>query len=334
MKSFSERNPVPMGVTAIIVLVAAVVGAFSINDIKGFLGGQTYTAQFRDAAQLNPGTEVRVAGVKVGEVTDVSLTGLGTPEPHVRVDFRIDGDVRLGEQTGATVQLKTLLGQRYVALAPAGGGELEPGDTIPLARTATPLDVVDAVNGLADTFGEIDTDALALAMSTLTDTLEETPEGFNASIDGLSRLSQTIASRDEELRGLLEHAATVTSALAERDDEFVKLVEDGNRLLEEVRNRKDAIHELLVATSALSEELEGLVIDNSEQLRPALDNLDVVTQLLLANSENLEATLTNMGPFVTAFSNVLGNGRWFDSYIDGLLQPYGVGEPPAPKEGE
>lgn len=334
MKSFSERNPVPMGIAAIVVLVLAVTVSFSINEITGFLGGSSYSAQFRDAAQLNPGTEVRVAGVKVGEVTEVELEGLGSPEPHVRVDFRIDGDVSLGTETGATVQLKTLLGQRYVALTPAGGEGMEPGDTIPLARTATPLDVVDAVNGLADTFGEIDTEALAKAMSTLTDTLEETPEGFNASIDGLSRLSETIASRDEELRELLAHAATVTTALAERDDEFVQLVEDGNRLLEEVRNRKDAIHELLVATGALSEELEGLVADNKAQLEPALENLHGVTQLLLDNRENLEATLTNMGPFVTAFSNVLGNGRWFDSYIDGLLQPYGVGEPPAEKKGE
>ncbi|GLZ76844.1 ABC transporter substrate-binding protein [Actinorhabdospora filicis] len=331
MKSFSERNPVPMGITAVALLVLGVIGAFSIKDVTAFLGGSSYAADFRDAAGLAPGTEVRVSGVKVGEVTGVGLEGLGTPEPHVRVDFRVDSDVTLGEQTSATVQLKTLLGQRYLALVPAGGGELK---TIPTGRTATPLDVVDAVNGLADTVGKIDTDALATAMETLTDTLRETPQGFDTTIDGIARLSQTIASRDDELRELLAHAATVTQALADRDDEFVKLVQDGNRLLEEVRNRKDAIHQLLVGTAALATQLEGLVADNKAQLKPTLDSLYGVTNLLLANKENLEATLTSMGPFVTAFSNVLGNGRWFDSYIDGLLQPYGVGDPPGKKEGK
>lgn len=329
MKTFSERNPVPLGIAAVALLVVGVLGSFGIKDIGSFLGGSTYTADFRDAANLTPGTEVRVAGVKVGEVTDVGLEGLGTPEPHVRVDFRVDSDVTLGDQTSATVQLKTLLGQRFLALSPAGSGEL---DTIPTARTATPLDVVDAVNGLANTVGEIDTDALATAMETLTDTLRQTPQGLDSTIDGIARLSQTIASRDTELRELLAHAATVTQALADRDDEFVELVQDGNRLLDEVRNRKDAIHQLLVGTAALATQLEGLVADNKAQLKPALDNLYAVTNLLLANKENLEATLTNMGPFVTAFSNVLGNGRWFDSYIDGLLQPYGVGDPPGKKK--
>ncbi|GAA4908220.1 phospholipid/cholesterol/gamma-HCH transport system substrate-binding protein [Stackebrandtia albiflava] len=317
------RNLKRTGAVTLVVALIALLGAFQLDDLLLLAGGHSYTAQLRDAAGLTPGTEVRVAGVKVGKVTTVELAGLGTREPHVAVDFRIEADVLMGDETRASVRLKTLLGQRYLSIEPAGSGSLD-GDVIPLSRTATPLDVVDAVNNLAGTFDEIDTDQLAEAMRTLSETFADTGDEFGDSLEGLSALSQTLASRDEELGDLLASARTVTDVLAERDDEFARLVADGNLLLGEVSDRKDAIRELLSTTVWLSEELQGLVDDQDDRLGPALDRLSEVVTLLQDNQENLEHTLTTMGPFIKAFSNVLGNGRWFDSYIEGLLQPYQV----------
>jgi phospholipid/cholesterol/gamma-HCH transport system substrate-binding protein len=317
------RNLTRTGAITLVVAILAVLGAFQLDDLLLLTGGHSYTAQLRDAAGLTSGMEVRVAGVKVGKITQVDLAGLGTATPHVGVDFRIDSDVAMGDETSATVRLKTVLGQRFLAIEPAGGGELR-NDTIPLSRTATPLDVVDAVNNLAGTVGEIDTDQLATALGVLTDTFADTSEEIGDSLDGLSELSKSISERDEDLGELLDSAKTVTDVMAERDDEFIKLVSDGNVLLDEVQNRKDAIHDLLTSTISLSDELEGLVDDNKDDLKPALEQLSGVVTLLQDNQDNLEATLTNMGPFIKAFSNVLGNGRWFDSYIDGLLQPYEV----------
>lgn len=315
------RNPKRTGAITLVVALIAVLGAFQLDDLTLLAGGNSYTAQFRDASGLTTGTEVRVAGVKVGKITQVELAGLGTPEPHVAVDFRIDADVAMGDKTSASVRLKTVLGQRYLSIEPAGGGVLD-DDVIPLDRTATPLDVVDAVNNLAGTLDEIDTEQLADAMQVLSETFAETGDDVGASLDGLSALSQTLASRDQELSDLLESARDVTDVLAERDEEFVQLISDGNRLLDEVAKRKDAIRELLSTTVWLSDELQGLVDDQDDQLGPALDQLEGVVTLLQDNQENLENTLTTMGPFIQAFSNVVGNGRWFDSYIDGLLQPY------------
>ena len=315
------RNLKRTGAITLVAALIAVLGAFQLDDLLLLAGGHSYTAQFRDAGGLTPGTEVRVAGVKVGKVTGVDLAGLGTAQPHVAVDFRIEADVTMGDQTSASVRLKTVLGQRYLSIEPAGSGDLS-DSVIPLARTATPLDVVDAVNNLAGTLDEIDTDQLAEAMGVLSETFANTGDDVGASLEGLSDLSQTLASRDEELADLLDSARRVTDVLAERDEEFVQLVTDGNRLLREVSDRKDAIRELLATTVWLSEELQGLVDDQEERLGPALDQLEGVVTLLRDNQQNLENTLTTMGPFIQAFSNVVGNGRWFDSYIDGLLQPY------------
>jgi phospholipid/cholesterol/gamma-HCH transport system substrate-binding protein len=321
VKPFRERNPVVIGTLGLVVLAGGVLAAFRLDDVSA-LTARSYQAAFRDASGLSAGNEVRVAGVRVGKVTDVGLARHGA-QPYVRVRFRLDDDdIRLGRDTGATIRIKTVLGQKYLGLTPAGTGKLHEDAEIPLDRTASPFDVMQAVTGLAGTLDQIDTKQLATAFTTLSQTFADTPASVQSSLDGLSRLSQTIASRDAELRELLSRAHQVTGVLAARDDEFRKLVADGDALLAEVSRRRDAIHDLLVGTNDLATQLSGLVADNRTQLEPALRQLRGVVAILQRNRDNLEQTLERMGPFVDAFANVVGNGRWFDSYLSALLQPY------------
>lgn len=318
-KPFRQRNPRIVGVVCVAVLVGLVVVAFRLDDLAS-LTATTYRAAFRDASGLAPGNEVRVAGVRVGKVTGVDLAR--KPAPYVRVTFRVeDDDIRLGTDTAASIRIKTVLGQKYLAVEPKGSGRLKEDAQIPLDRTASPFDVVDAVTGLAGTLDQIDTTQLATAFSTVADAFTDTPSSVRTSLDGLSRLSKTVADRDAELRELLNRARSVTAVLAGRDEEFQKLVADGGLLLAEVSRRRDAIHELLVGTNTLSEQLTGLVADNRAQLQPALNELRATVAILQRNRTNLEQTIQKMGPFVTAFANVTGNGRWFDSYVAGLVQP-------------
>ena len=175
---------------------------------------------------------------------------------------------------------------------------------------------------MADTLDHIDTTQLAQAFTVLSQTFANTPAAVHASLSGLSRLTGSIAARDTELRALLAHARGVTSVLAGRDQQLQKLVADGNLLLAEVIKRRDAIHELLVSSTDLATQISGLVADNRARLAPALSHLHDVLDILQRDRDNLELTVQQMAPFINAFTNVLGNGRWFDSYLGGLLQPY------------
>jgi phospholipid/cholesterol/gamma-HCH transport system substrate-binding protein len=321
VKPFRERNPVAVGAVSLAVLAALVLGAFQLDALAA-LTATSYRAAFRDASGLVAGNEVRVAGVRVGKVTGVGLAR-GPAGAYVRVTFRLEDDgVRLGATTGATIRIKTVLGQKYLALAPAGPGRLAEGAEIPLERTAAPFDVIQAVSGLAGTLDDIDSTQLATAFTTLAQAFADTPASVQASLDGLSRLSKTVSDRDAELRALLARAHRVTGVLAARDEEFRKLVADGSTLLAEVSRRRDAIHDLLVGTNALATQLAGVISDNRTQLEPALQRLRGVVGILQRNRDDLELTIQKMGPFVAAFANVVGNGRWFDSYVAGLLQPY------------
>ncbi len=320
MKPFRERNPVIVGAVGLGVIAAMLLVAFNIDRIP-FFSGTGHTAAFTEAGGLKAGDDVRIAGVKVGKVGKVDLE-----DGHVRVDFNVDNGTKLGRETSAEVRIKTILGQKFLMLRPAGGGKLE--KEIPVERTIAAYDVVEAFSDLATTTDRIDTEQLGQALDTIATTFRDTPEETRSAVDGLGRLSRTIASRDSQLRGLLEHANGVSGVLAERNEEFVTLLTDGDLLLQELRKRREAIHTLLVNTVTLSRQLTALVQENREAIRPALENLRGVLATLRANQADLDRSIELMAPFVRVFANTLGNGRWFDTYVQNLVPvPGGPGDP-------
>jgi phospholipid/cholesterol/gamma-HCH transport system substrate-binding protein len=310
MAATGARRPVPLAIAGLVLIAVLAVVAFQAPSI---FGGSTYHAEFGEAAGLQADDRVTVAGVEVGRVTSVKLAG-----DHVDVAFRVD-DAYVGDRTSASIEIATLLGSKYLALDPQGDQELDPGTPIPRDRTLSPFDVVEAFNGLTGTIDQIDTNQLADSLRTLSDTFSDTPDDVRGTLDGLSRLSTTISSRDQQIRQLLAGARNLSSILADRRGDFDKLLSDGNLLLSELQQRKDAIDRLLDGTRLLSQQLSGLVADNRDQLRPTLETLDRVTEVLQRHQDDLADTLKNEAVFVRLFTNAVGNGRWFDNYICGLL---------------
>ena len=94
---------------------------------------------------------------------------------------------------------------------------------------------------------------------------------------------------------------------------------DGNLLLGELRRRQDAIGALLTGTQALATQISGLVAEDSARLGPALAELSQVTDVLQRNQANLSQALSLAGPYYRLVGNSLGNGRWLDTYVCGLI---------------
>jgi phospholipid/cholesterol/gamma-HCH transport system substrate-binding protein len=315
MRSFRSRNPIPIGIAGLVVLGLALTVAMFSDDLPIIGGGTTYSAEFSEAAGLESDDEVRIAGVKVGKVSDVELEG-----DRVVVSFKVK-DAWVGDRTSAAIKIKTLLGQKYLALEPDGRDVLDPADRIPRERTTAPYDVLEAFRGLAETTNQIDTAQLAQSFEVIANTFADTPDDVRGALSGLQSLSKTISSRDGELAQLLDNTKQISQTLADRDGEVVKLLRDGNLLLDEVSKRRDAIATLLSGTKTLATELKGLVDDNSGQLRPVLTSLDQLTGMLARNQDALGRGIKNMAPFIRLFNNAVGNGHWFDNYICGLLPP-------------
>jgi len=317
---FRERNPVVIGAVSLAVITAFILAAFRAEDLPVIGGGDTYYAAFDEAGGLKANDEVRIAGVRVGKVQAVELAG-----DHVRVEFMVEDAAEFGSETGADIKVKTLLGAMYLSLVPAGSGQMEEGAEIPRERTSSPYEVVKAFEGLAERSERIDTSQLADALNTMADLTENTPDEFQTALRGMSALSANIAKRDAELEQLLTNMRKVSGVLGDRSGDLVTLMEDGDKLFRALVARRESVHRLLVATSNLSVELTRLVRATRADLKPALDHLDSVVDVLRKNQQNLDNSLRLMAPFYRVFANTLGTGPWFDTFIQNM--------PPAPQIG-
>lgn len=317
MKPFRERNPIPIAIGGILFIALMLLATFNLSSlpIPGLGGQTTYKAAFSQSAGIDRENEVRVAGVRVGSVTGVSLD---LPNKQVIVTFEVK-DVELGDETKAAVKLKTLLGTKYLELTPAGSGTLPDGATIPLERTSVPFQIYDASNELATTLDEVDTEKLAEALNVLSDTFRDTKGNARSALTGLSALSKTIASRDAELESLLASTKKVTGALAARDSELTKLIGDADLVMDVIIARRQAISALLDDTTKLAQTITDLVRDNRAVVDPLLHNLHNVIEVLKANMASLDQSVAALGPFARYATNAVGQGTWLDVYSENLV---------------
>jgi phospholipid/cholesterol/gamma-HCH transport system substrate-binding protein len=140
MRRRSLAGPlVKSGVFIVVTTLATAVLAFSIAG-TGVGNTNGYDATFTDVTGLNTGDSVRIAGVRVGQVEHISVTG----HRLAKVRFSVQSDRTLPASVTASIKYLNLVGQRYVELAQGVGpvdGTLRPGATIPPERTAPALNL-------------------------------------------------------------------------------------------------------------------------------------------------------------------------------------------------
>ena len=127
-----------LGAVVLIVAVGFLAFAYSSSQIQQNDGGYELIARFDKVDGLEPGSDVRISGIKVGSVLDQSLD----PETYrAEVRFSLREDVRLPADTSAAVVSNGLLGGKYLALVPGGDIEmLEAGDEVTLTQSAVNLE--------------------------------------------------------------------------------------------------------------------------------------------------------------------------------------------------
>ena len=140
-----------------IFLAACLLGAFVLVTVFGqfrFQTGKNYVAEFANVTGLKNGDIVRIAGVEVGKVQQITVNRDAT----VRVEFSADESVILTDGSRAVIRYDDLIGNRFLALEEGAGGvrPLKPGDTIPLARTEPALDLDALIGGFRPLFRALD----------------------------------------------------------------------------------------------------------------------------------------------------------------------------------
>jgi phospholipid/cholesterol/gamma-HCH transport system substrate-binding protein len=131
-------------IVGVFVLIGIVcLGYLSIKLGKlELIGGNVYEviAQFNTASGLKAGSSVEIAGVEVGRIRAITLK-----DDRAAVVLAVDDKVKLYTDTIASIKTRGIIGEKFLALSPGGGGDpLKPGDTI--RDTESGLDLEELVS--------------------------------------------------------------------------------------------------------------------------------------------------------------------------------------------
>lgn len=91
------------------------LGKLEVIGTKGY----DVVAEFSDVGGLKTGSSVEIAGVDVGRVTDISLK-----DYQALVRIRMSPDIKLQDDSIASIKTKGLIGEKFVALTPGGSDKM------------------------------------------------------------------------------------------------------------------------------------------------------------------------------------------------------------------
>jgi phospholipid/cholesterol/gamma-HCH transport system substrate-binding protein len=138
-----EKTKMELVVGLFVLIGIVCLGYLSIKLGKlEVIGGDLYEieAQFTSASGLKPGATVEIAGVEVGRVK-----AIGLKEDRAIVKLGIDKDTKLYTDTIASIKTRGIIGEKFLALSPGGGGDsLKAGDMI--RDTESGLDLEELVS--------------------------------------------------------------------------------------------------------------------------------------------------------------------------------------------
>lgn len=289
-------------VVTAVALVVVIAGA--VVALPRVLRGPVITAYFVSATGVYPGDDVRVAGVKVGTITDIRAE-----EDRVRMTLALQRNVPVPADVRAVIVPQNLVSARYVQLTPAyvdSGPVLGDGAVIPVERTAVPVewdDVKDQLMRLATDLGP-DRDLSSSAVGRLVDSMA------NAMDDNGVRLRQTLADLSSAARIFADGSGDI-AAVMRNLEEFVGALRDSNVAIVRFQEQFATLTSVLNASrsdldaamrdvAATVGEVQRFVAGSRDQTAEQVERLSNVTQTLADHRLDLE-NLLHGAP--TAFAN-------------------------------
>ncbi|MCH9642277.1 MAG: virulence factor Mce family protein [Actinomycetia bacterium] len=314
-----------------VFLTVCLVGVFGLFAVFGNLrfGEKTheYRAAFINVTGLERNDFVRIAGVEVGKVTKVEIQ----PDTTAMVHFTAEDSVVLTEGSRVVIRYADLIGGRYVALEEGVGGteRLNPGDTIPLARTSPALDLDALIGGFRPLFRALDPDQLNALSGQLISALQGQGGTINSFLAQTAALTSTLADRDQLIGAVIVNLNTVLGSLGDQSDQFGKAVDSLSELVEGLESRGDEISNGLAYTNAAAGTITDLLAEARPPLQKTVQETDRTAGVVLADNEYFDNLLNTLPDAYQALGRQGLYGDFFSFYLcDLVLKLNGKGGQP------
>lgn len=287
--------------TAFVILALIVAAAIMLTSRDG---KRFVTVDFKQANSLYKGSDVKVLGVPVGRVESM------TPKGNVvRVRISYDAKYKLPNDVKAAIISPSIVGDRFVQLAPAynGGAVLRDDAVLDIKRSAVPIELDQIYSSLNDLSVALGPDgankngSLSKFIDNSAKSLDGQGEQLHETIKNFSMLSQTLSNNKDALFGSLEEVETFV-AMLKKNDSSVRAFNDSTAKVSTVlAGERDDLAATLKALSVALIDVHSLLKENRTALRGDIDDLTSISKVLADNKESLEETI-KAAP--TALSNV------------------------------
>ena len=276
-----------------------------------------YRAEFTDVAGLVEGDEVRIAGVRVGQVTGIGLAD-ETDRPVAEVELEVSADVPLPADVEALIRYRNLVGQRYIALTEgegAGGETLEEGGVIPLAQTTPALDLTVLFGGFQPLL-----QALTPAdMNRLSYEIIQVFQGEGGTVESLlshvASLTDSLADKDAVIGSVIDNLTTVMGTVAARDQQLSNLVVSLQQFVTGLAEDREAIFDSLQTIDELAVATSGFLEDARAPLAADIQALGDLSANLADGRRQVEEFLQLAPTKIDLITRTAVNGSWFNFFM-------------------
>ncbi|MDT5177599.1 MAG: phospholipid/cholesterol/gamma-HCH transport system substrate-binding protein [Mycobacterium sp.] len=303
---------IKFGIFASIMALLTVFLFFTFGQYRtGSTNG--YSAVFTDASRLETGDTVRVAGIRVGTVTDVSLQS----DRSVLVDFDADRAIKLTSGTKAAIRYLNLTGDRFLDLVDGPGSTrlLPPGAQIPIDRTQPALDLDLLLSGLKPVVQGLNPqDVNALSAS-----LVQVFQGQGGTLDSLlsktSSFTSTLADNNATTEQLIDNLNTVLATVSKDGDQFSGAIDRLEKLISGLSQDRDPIGAAITSLDNGTSSLADLLTQARPPLKATVDQLNRLAPNLESGKGYLDGALQRAPGNYRKLARIGAYGSFVQYYI-------------------
>jgi len=316
--------------TAFVVVTVVFTAALGIGiESANFGKSETYTARFKDATRLQEGDDVRIAGVSVGSVSDVSVVD----RRLARVDFEVETGIEIPQNVHAAVKYLNLIGERYLELSkpqdPAGQ-RLESDETIPVGQTTPPVDLTLLFNGFRPLFTALSPKDVNKLSYEIVQVLQGEAGTVESLLSHTASLTKEIASKDKVIGEVITNLNDVLDVINQRTPELNNLITRLENLVDGLAKDREPIGEAVESLGNLSKVTSNFLEDAREPVKKDIAALGELTSNLNDHEKVVEHFIQFMPHKTAKMARTVSYGSWFNFFACSLKLRFSTETPDLP----
>jgi phospholipid/cholesterol/gamma-HCH transport system substrate-binding protein len=301
----------------VVTLTATYVLAQTISNAD-YGRATTYRADFTDVTGLQDGDDVRIAGVRVGSITQIKIVDHDTAE----ISFTVQSSRAVPKSAIATLKFRNLLGERYLDISLGPGS---PNDVLPshgliphiadgVQQTFNAVDLTTLFGGFQPLFQSIDPGEI----NDLSANIIEVLQGESGSVDELfanvADITNTLANKDQVIGDLIDNLNSVLTTVAQHDNELSSLISELQQFVSGLASDRTQIGNSISGINSLTSATAGLLTNIRAPLATDVKDLNSLATNLNASGPLLATTIQNFPTKLGELTRTASYGSWFNFY--------------------